>query len=296
MREFRLEAVSKTYREGRQVLVGVDMEVSPGDVVAVTGSNGSGKSTLLRILAGLTRPTSGSLTGRPEAVGYVPDRFPPNERLSASSYLRHMGRVRGLSTRRAAARSAELLERLALVGGARTPIKALSKGNAQKVALAQALLVPPQLLVLDEPWSGLDASAHGVLAELIGEVAQAGGAVVFTDHRESVAQVTASKVYEIDSGRLTRREQTPYGHRTEVARVVLRAPGDGRIPNEVDWYAVGGVLEILRREEHISMRVTSAQCDLLLLTALQNGWSVGDVRHASGEGAGAGFASRGGAR
>lgn len=296
MRQLRLKAVSKHYREGRQVLIDIDMEVSSGDVVAVTGSNGSGKSTLLRILAGLSRPTSGVLTGRPDAVGYVPDRFPPNERLSASSYLRHMGRIRGLSTRQATARSQELLRRLALVGGSKTPVRALSKGNAQKVALAQALLVPPELLVLDEPWSGLDASAHGVLAELIGELADGGGAVVFTDHRESVAQVAASKVYEIASGKLVRREAAPFAEETEVSQVSLRLPGDGRGLSDVDWSAVDGVLEVLRQQEQIIVRVTSSRCDHLLLTALQSGWSVGGLQHSPPRGAAPGFVTPGGVR
>jgi ABC-type multidrug transport system ATPase subunit len=279
MREVRLEAVSKRYREGRRVLVDVDMEIPSGEVVAVAGSNGSGKSTLLRILVGLSRPTSGTVSGRPDVLGYVPDRFPPNERLSAAAYLRHMGRIRGLSGRQAETRSAELLDRLALVGGSRTPIRALSKGNAQKVALAQALLVPPELLVLDEPWSGLDASAHGVLAELIGELAKDGGAVVFTDHRESVAQVTVSRVYEIHSGRLTRRAEAWNAVRTEVSTVLLRPPSDGPRPGELDWRTMNGVVQVTRQEEQVTVRVATSRCDAVLLAALQHGWSVGGVQH-----------------
>jgi ABC-type multidrug transport system ATPase subunit len=76
-------------------------------------------------------------------------------------------------------------------------LRHLSKGNAQKVAIAQALLSPPGLLVLDEPWSGLDAAAHTTLRELIGEVAAAGGAVVLTDHRETVG---AAVVHRLDRG------------------------------------------------------------------------------------------------
>jgi ABC-type multidrug transport system ATPase subunit len=151
----RLKAVSKRYFHGRWVLQDVDLEIPAGEVAAIAGANGSGKSTLLRLLVGLSRPTRGTVTGQPEVIGYVPDRFPSNERLSAMEYLTHLGRIRGLSTSVAAARGDQLLDRLALAGGKHSPLRTLSKGNAQKVALAQALLVAPQLLVLDEPWSGI---------------------------------------------------------------------------------------------------------------------------------------------
>ncbi len=164
--------------------------------MAIAGANGSGKSTLLRLLAGLSRPTRGIASGQPEVIGYVPDRFPTNERLSAMEYLTHLGRIRDLRTRVAAARADQLLDRLALVGGKHSPLRTLSKGNVQKVALAQALLVAPQLLVLDEPWSGLDASAHRTLAAIIAEVAGCGGVVVFTDHHETIS---ASHSYVIDA-------------------------------------------------------------------------------------------------
>jgi ABC-type multidrug transport system ATPase subunit len=171
----RLADVSKRYGWGRWVLQGVDLEIPAGQVVAINGANGSGKSTLLRLLIGLTRPTTGTVSGQPPVIGYVPDRFPPNERLSATEYLTHMGRIRGLPTSVAAARADELMDRLELVGAKHSPLRTLSKGNAQKVALAQALLIQPQLLVLDEPWSGLDVSAHGVLASIHRDRARDGG-------------------------------------------------------------------------------------------------------------------------
>ncbi|OIV38058.1 hypothetical protein BIV57_07790 [Mangrovactinospora gilvigrisea] len=196
----RARGVAKQYgRRARPVLYGIDLEVAAGEVVAVRGANGSGKSTLLRILAGLTRPTAGTVDGRPRPVGWVPERFPPSERLSAAAYLVHQGRIRGLRADAARERAARLLERLALAGGAGTPMARLSKGNAQKVALAQAVLTPPALLVLDEPWSGLDAPARGVLAELIAETAGSGGAVVLTDHGGSASPTAA---YLLEGGRL----------------------------------------------------------------------------------------------
>ncbi|MFE7559983.1 ATP-binding cassette domain-containing protein [Kitasatospora sp. NPDC057500] len=265
-------AVGKRYGRGPWILRDVDLRLAPGDVLAVLGANGSGKSTLLRVLAGLTRPTTGRLTGAVAtgraAVGYVPDRFTAHERLTAAGYLTHLGRIRGLPTATARHRAGQLLERLALVGGPDAALRTLSKGNAQKVALAQALLVPPDLLVLDEPWSGLDASAHTVLAELIAETAAEGGAVVFTDHREAVAEAHATATRTIADGRVTR---TASGSScAPPAEIVLSGPG----PAAPDWPALPGVLALTRRESELHLRVEQAHADAVLLAALGHGWSV----------------------
>ncbi|WP_405008580.1 ATP-binding cassette domain-containing protein [Kitasatospora purpeofusca] len=269
------EAVGKRYGRGRWILRDVELALAPGDVLAVVGANGSGKSTLLRILAGLTRPTTGRRTGPVTApgadIGYVPDRFTAHERLTAIAYLTHLGRIRGLSTDTARARAGLLLDRLALVGGPDAALRTLSKGNAQKVALAQALLVPPDLLVLDEPWSGLDASAHTVLAGILAEVAAAGGAVVFTDHREALARTHATAVHTVAGGRVTRRaDPAPGGAVAAVASavVVLTRPGGPDFPH------LPGVLAAERRGDELHLRVDRSRTDAVLLAALRDHWSV----------------------
>ncbi|MEU8779489.1 ABC transporter ATP-binding protein [Streptomyces sp. NPDC048606] len=270
-----MESVSKRYGRGDWILRDVDVEAPAGEVVAFAGGNGSGKSTLLRIAVGLARPTRGSVTARPPVVGYVPDRFSPNERMSAMAYLTHMGRVRGLTTSVASARAGRLLDRLALVGGKHAPLSSLSKGNAQKVALAQALLVEPGLLVLDEPWSGLDADAHGVLAEIMIEVAALGGTVVFTDHRESVVRARATRTYMVAQGRVSLRG--PELCATEplpVSDVVLTAGRYGRVPQNLPWEQLDGVMTVSRDGTGVRMRVGRGSIDALLLTALRHGWSV----------------------
>ncbi len=279
----RCEAVGKRYGRGRWIFSDVNMKVSAGDVLAVVGGNGSGKSTLLRILVGLSRPTSGTVSGRPSHIGYVPDRFTAHDRISAISYLTHIGRIRGLSASAARSRGNHLLERLSLVGGRDASLRTLSKGNAQKVALAQALLVRPDLLVLDEPWSGLDASAHGVLAEFIDEAAAQGGAVVFTDHREAITETHADGVYVIGDGRITMRGGRPAGDRTSMVELVLTVPPTGVTPVETNWSALPGVVDSARRGGQVVLRVAREHSDAVLLTALRHRWSVAGLAGTAGE-------------
>jgi ABC-type multidrug transport system ATPase subunit len=221
------------------------------------------------------------VSGRPPHIGYVPDRFTAHDRISAISYLTHIGRIRGLSTSAARAQGDHLLERLALVGGRDAPLRTLSKGNAQKVALAQALLVRPDLLVLDEPWSGLDASAHGVLAEFIDEVAAQGGAVVFTDHREAITERHASGIYVINDGLVTWHGGQHAQSRSSMVELIVTVPPTGVMPVAVDWSALPGVVDTSERGKEVVLRVAREHADAVLLRALQHRWSVVSLARAA---------------
>ncbi|MFJ6694726.1 ATP-binding cassette domain-containing protein [Streptomyces sp. NPDC091272] len=164
------------------MLRGIDLELAPGVLARFQGANGTGKSTLLRMLAGIDAPTEGRIGGRPGRVGYVPERFPGALPLTALGYLVHLGRVHGLGRAEARARAGEWLERFGAAGHSRTPLSELSKGTAQKVAVAQALLAAPELLVLDEAWTGLDETARGELDRAVAERVAAGATAVFVDH------------------------------------------------------------------------------------------------------------------
>ncbi|MFJ4851017.1 MULTISPECIES: ATP-binding cassette domain-containing protein [unclassified Streptomyces] len=178
----RLEAVGRRYgARGPWVLRDVDLELPGRQLLRVEGANGSGKSTFLRVLAGIDRPTAGRVTGRPRTA-YVPERFPPALPFDALGYLVHLGRVHGLGSRTAADRAGRWLERFGIAPYARTPLRELSKGTCQKVAVVQALLAEPELLVLDEAWTGLDRPARAVLDDAVRATVAAGGTAVFVDH------------------------------------------------------------------------------------------------------------------
>ncbi|OCC13365.1 Glutamine transport ATP-binding protein GlnQ [Streptomyces sp. PTY087I2] len=167
---------------GQWVLRGVDLALPARALVRVEGGNGAGKSTLLRLLAGIETPAEGRITGRPARTAYVPERFPAALPLTATSYLVHLGRIHGLRTAEAKRCAGEWLTRFGAAEHARTPLAELSKGTSQKVAVAQALLAAPDLLILDEAWTGLDKAARAELDRAVAERVAAGATVVFVDH------------------------------------------------------------------------------------------------------------------
>jgi ABC-2 type transport system ATP-binding protein len=171
-------------RRAPWTLQAVDVAVNPGDTVVILGRNGAGKSTLLQLAAGVLRPVRGAVRDRPRIIGWVPERFPVEQPFTAGQYLLRMASLRGL---RGTAEVDHWVERLLLTEHVGTRLSDLSKGTAQKVGLAQALLVRPDLLVLDEPWEGLDSVARTLIPEIVGEITGGGGAVLVSDHRGEIA-------------------------------------------------------------------------------------------------------------
>jgi ABC-2 type transport system ATP-binding protein len=179
----RLEVVGKRYGVRQPWVVrDVSADLPAGRLIRVEGRNGSGKSTLLRVVAGVTAASAGRVAGRPAHTGYVPERFPGGLPFTGREYLLQMARVHGLRGAAGAGAVDEWLERLGAAAYAGQPLGSLSKGMCQKIAISQALLPRPGLLVLDEAWTGLDQAARGALDAAATERAAAGGTVLFVDH------------------------------------------------------------------------------------------------------------------
>jgi ABC-type multidrug transport system ATPase subunit len=257
----QVEGVHKRYRNGPPVLAGVDLALVPGAPTVLAGGNGSGKSTLLRIVAGCALPSAGRVTGRPPVVGYLPDRFPAQLRLPADAYLRHLARIRGTRP------DPGLLERFGFTGPRREPMARLSKGNAQKVGLAQALGSRAGLVVLDEPWAGLDAAAADALSDLLGETA-AEATVLVTDHTGRAARLPGARHLRLRGGRV---EDAPApAPVVPVVAIVLRCPDPEQVRHRL---GVPGRVEGTR----LHLRTVPAESDPLLFTALGLGCSVESV-------------------
>ncbi|MDT3400389.1 ATP-binding cassette domain-containing protein [Streptomyces sp. B1866] len=238
----RLRGVGRRYGlRGPWVLRRVDLDVPPRSLIRVEGANGSGKSTLLRLVAGIDAPSAGRVTGRPRTA-YVPERFPADLPFTALGYLVHLGRAHGLRTAVARRRAEEWLERFGAGGHARTPLAELSKGTSQKVAVAQALLAGPGLLVLDEAWTGLDQGARGVLDQAVAERVADGGTVVFVDHDPGRLAGAADAVYRVAAGGLTRVPSEPAADAADAAarartgprvRVEVQGPPGAALPADL---------------------------------------------------------------
>jgi ABC-type multidrug transport system ATPase subunit len=200
----RLDNVAKRYGVTYPwVIRDVSLEVPAGGLVRFGGANGSGKSTLLRVIAGVSLPSRGAVRGRP-VTGYVPERFPPALPFLARDYLSHIGRVHGLSGAALATAIGACLDRLGGRELAGVPLRHMSKGMSQKVAVAQALLPGTGLLVLDEAWTGLDAEAKAALDEVVAERLTAGGSVVFVDHEPGRLAHLEAEIWLLDDAHASR--------------------------------------------------------------------------------------------
>jgi ABC-type Mn2+/Zn2+ transport system ATPase subunit len=260
----RLDGVGRRYGlRGPWVLRGVDLEVAPGALLRIEGANGTGKSTLLRVLAGVDAPTEGRVHGRPRTA-YVPERFPAALPFTAAEYLVHLGAVHGLS-RTAAARAAdEWLERFGAAGHARTPMDELSKGSTQKVAVAQALLTAPELLILDEAWTGLDADARGELERAVTERTGDGGAVVFVDHDPRRLAGGTGAAYALVEGALELRTGDGAPDTDEDGPLVaVRARGPRGAEPPAEAVRLAGAVDAEQDGAH-RFRVTGTRSDALL--------------------------------
>jgi ABC-2 type transport system ATP-binding protein len=276
-----LQAVTKRYsRRGRWVLREVNLEAFPGTFNAIVGSNGSGKSTLLGIAAGLLSPSSGRALV-PSRVGYLPERQPARLKFTSAEYLGNMGRVRGMTARTIVERSSELFERLGLQPNPDVPWESLSKGNLQKVLIAQALLAQTDLVVLDEPYSGLDDRARVALDELIAEALTRKTAVLISTHGAQDSH-KADHLWQLESTGLTEISQagaSDVGLQSWDTRIVLTTSQDlsPAVVSQFDGVEHARTDGSPRR---VVLIVPNGKADGVLRGALKLGWSVESVARA----------------
>ncbi len=190
----------------------VSFTAQPGEVTGYLGPNGSGKSTTVKMITGLLEPTSGEILYRGQPIGgnlveykrtlgYVPEEPYLYPHLTGAEYLELAGELRDLPAATLHGKISELLELFSLAGDRDAPISSYSKGMRQKILICAALLHDPELIILDEPFSGLDVHAAMVLRSLIRSLAAAGKTVLFSSHVLEVVEKACSRVVILHKGR-----------------------------------------------------------------------------------------------
>ncbi len=202
-----LRSVRKTF--GKKVAVqGIDLDIPAGELVGFIGPNGAGKTTTIRMIMAILFPDSGELSvlGRRSAVeskdriGYLPEERGVYKKMKVGQFLRHMGRLKGLPTRGMNSEIARWLEKIELPGVLNKRCEELSKGMQQKVQFVSSVLHKPDLLILDEPFSGLDPVNMRLLRDLIREQHERGTTIIFSTHVMAQAQQICDHVVMIHNG------------------------------------------------------------------------------------------------
>lgn len=289
--------LKKSYRRGfwgRRGTAAVDdlsLEVRAGEVFALLGHNGAGKTTTLKAILGLIRPDAGRITiagvdARDPAararVGYLPEAPYFHENLSAAELLDFYGKLLGLARARRRERIAACLEQVGMAAEADRRLRHCSKGMRQRIGLAQALLGEPELLILDEPQSGLDPIGRREVRDLLLAQKQRGVTIVFSSHIVPDVEALADRVAVLSGGRLAEIKDLRHRPPARSFRAVIGAPARGGLLAEV--LADGAVTVTAEEPDRWQLDIMGAGTLGRLLTACEaDGVAVHEVHSGGGD-------------
>jgi ABC-2 type transport system ATP-binding protein len=264
-----------------QALDGCCFSVERGRMLGFLGPNGAGKTTTMRAIFGLVEPDGGELLwdGRPITLtdrlrfGYMPEERGLYPRMPVDEQVAYFGRLHGMDADRARTAAEGWLKRLGLAERATAKLEELSHGNQQRAQLAAALVHEPELLVLDEPFAGLDPVAVQTLAELLRSEAERGTAVLFSRHQLDLVEDICEDVAIVDHGRVVATGKLDaLRRRSQHRQIELRL--DGAPPQ---WLPQVAGVELVERHNG-SLRLAAAcnvDPELVLAEAEQTGQVVG---------------------
>jgi len=205
----KLANISKQY-DGVRAVDQVSFAVQKGDIYGFLGPNGAGKTTTIRMIMGIIQPDSGSIEisdnnmdnlGR-QIIGYLPEDRGLYQKQKLGEIIVYFGLLRGLEKTEAKAKAAEWLERFGLGDQQKRKVEELSKGNQQKVQFILSLVHDPTLLILDEPFTGLDPLNQLLLKEIIQEKRKAGTTILFSTHQMEQVERLCNNICLINQGRI----------------------------------------------------------------------------------------------
>jgi heme exporter protein A len=208
-----VSGVSRSFGR-RRAIDGVDLSLESGDCLALFGPNGAGKTSLLRVIAGLLKPTAGTVRvgGRSlrddasarASVGLISHQSMLYRALTARENVEFAARLYGARDPRGAATRA--LERIRIIDRADTPVRALSRGLQQRVSIARAIVHAPSVVLLDEPYTGLDAAGGAALTDMLHLLRSSGASLLLVTHNVDEGLAVGSHLAVMVGGRIVRRE------------------------------------------------------------------------------------------
>lgn len=236
-----VEGISKTYGSFRAVS-DLSFDVYNGEIFAMLGPNGAGKSTTIRMILDILKPDTGRISvlggelnpERRNRIGYLPEERGLYRSVSVLEMMVYLGTLKGLSGAEARRRSMDYLERLDLAEYARKKVSELSKGMQQKVQFAVTVLHDPELIIIDEPFSGLDPINTLIIKDLLLSFRDKGAAIVMSTHQMNQIEEMADRLLMIERGRMAL-----YGPVDEVRR--RYAPHAVVVEGEGDWLSLNGI-------------------------------------------------------
>lgn len=264
--------ITKHY-SNKKVLSSINLSVYSGQTLMLLGANGSGKSTLIKILGGFINPTSGQrvINGEQPLISYMPDRF-PKHKFTSDEYLQHMGSIQGIKKAELHHQIKELhsLFQLQITD---QPMRYFSKGMLQKVNMMQAMLSKPDLLLLDEPLSGLDVSSKLVMVNALHELKKQGVTIVISTHEIAMLQKITDRVVTVKEASLVEQEeQLIYtGESVLITCRFTESDVSDAFLSQI------GVISASTENDLTHLYVREDYCDNLLLEILQAGGSIIEV-------------------
>ena len=272
-----VEHINKSFGQ-LHVIKDLSMEVKEGSIFGFLGANGAGKTTTMRMILDILRPDSGRITWNGKDMremprhnlGYLPEERGLYPRVEVQEQLIFLARLNGLSKSAAAKQLDEWLERFDITGYRKVKVEELSKGNQQKIQFLATVLHDPLILIMDEPFSGLDPVNANLLKEALLEMHRRGKTMIFSTHQLEQVEELCEDVLIIDKG-----QTIIQGSVREVKRRQGRNVARLKLDNDPEalWLdTLEGVQVTKRRQDYIEMQIqANLNPNLIVETALQHG-------------------------